>query len=223
MAAATQSLLVELGTEELPVKALPGLSEAFLLGVRLGLEKRGIGFDKAQARSYYTPRRMAVLFPGVAARQPEQRSEVLGPYLNVGLDANGQPTAALKGFAQKNGIDWTELTRGSDAKGERFVHRAVKPGADTVVLLPDILAEAVKLMPIPKPMRWGAHEFAFARPLALAGAAVRAGGGEGRAVRNQGGSLHPRASLPSSGRGQAGRARRLCRGAARRARAGRPG
>jgi glycyl-tRNA synthetase beta chain len=165
MAAATQSLLVELGTEELPVKALPGLSEAFLLGVRLGLEKRGIGFDKAQARSYYTPRRMAVLFPGVAARQPEQRSEVLGPYLNVGLDANGQPTAALKGFAQKNGIDWTELTRGSDAKGERFVHRAVKPGADTVVLLPDILAEAVKLMPIPKPMRWGAHEFAFARPL----------------------------------------------------------
>ena len=82
-----QTLLIELGTEELPVKALPGLAENFLLGVRLGLEKRGIGFDKAGVRCYYTPRRLAVLFPGVAARQPEQRSEVLGPFLNIGLDA----------------------------------------------------------------------------------------------------------------------------------------
>lgn len=165
MAAATQSLLIELGTEELPVKALPGLAEAFLLGVRLGLEKRGIGFDKAQARSYYTPRRLAVLFPGVATQQPEQRSEVPGPYLNVGLDANGEPTAALKGFAQKNGVEWTALARASDAKGERFVHRAVRPGAATTSLLAEILTDAVKVMPIPKPMRWGAHEFAFARPL----------------------------------------------------------
>ena len=158
-------LLIELGTEELPVKALPGLSDAFGLGVRLGLEKRGIAFDKAGVRCYYTPRRLAVLFPGVAARQPEQRSEVLGPYLNIGLDANGEPTPALKGFAQKCGVEWNQLARASDAKGERFVHRAVKPGADTLSLLPEILLEAIKVMPIPKPMRWGAHEFAFARPL----------------------------------------------------------
>jgi glycyl-tRNA synthetase beta chain len=165
MAAATQALLIELGTEELPVKALPGLAEAFLLGVRLGLEKRGVAFDKAGVRSFYTPRRLAVLFPGVATRQPEQRSEVLGPYLNIGLDANGEPTPALKGFAQKNGVEWSALARTSDAKGERFVHRAVRPGANTSSLLAEVLAEAIKVMPIPKPMRWGAHEFAFARPL----------------------------------------------------------
>jgi glycyl-tRNA synthetase beta chain len=165
MATATQPLLIELGTEELPVKALPALAEAFLLGVRLGLEKRGIGFDKAAVASYYTPRRLALLFPGVALQQPEQRSEVLGPYLNVGLDANGEPTPALKGFAQKNGVEWRQLARLTDAKGERFVHRAVKPGAETARLLPEILAEAINVMPIPKPMRWGAHEFAFARPL----------------------------------------------------------
>jgi glycyl-tRNA synthetase beta chain len=135
MAAATQALLIELGTEELPVKALPGLAEAFLLGVRLGLEKRGIGFDKAGVQSYYTPRRLAVLFPGVAKQQPEQRSEVLGPYVNIGLDASGAPTPALKGFAQKCGVEWTALARGSDAKGERFVYRAVKPGAATASLL----------------------------------------------------------------------------------------
>jgi glycyl-tRNA synthetase beta chain len=165
MAAAKQHLLIELGTEELPVKALPGLAEAFLLGVRLGLEKRGIAFDKSGVRSYYTPRRLAVSITGVAARQPEQRSEVLGPYVNIALGADGEPTPALKGFAQKNGIEWTQLARTTDAKGERFVHRAVKPGADTTALLPEILLEAIKVMPIPKPMRWGDHEFAFARPL----------------------------------------------------------
>jgi glycyl-tRNA synthetase beta chain len=165
MALAKQTLLVELGTEELPVKALPNLAEAFMLGVRLGLEKRGIGFDKAAVESYYTPRRLAVQIAGVATRQPEQRSEVLGPYLNVALGADGEPTAALKGFAQKNGVDWQQLQKTSDAKGERFVHRAVRPGAATSALLPEILAEAVKLMHVAKPMRWGAHEFAFARPL----------------------------------------------------------
>ncbi len=160
-----QPLLIELGTEELPVKALPGLADAFLLGVRLGLEKRGIGFDKGDVHSYYTPRRLAVLFTGVAMRQPEQRSEVLGPYVNIALAADGQPTPALKGFAQKCGVEWNQLARVSDAKGERFVHRTLKPGADTASLLAEILAEAIKVMPIPKPMRWGDHDFAFARPL----------------------------------------------------------
>jgi glycyl-tRNA synthetase beta chain len=165
MPATKQTLLVELGTEELPVKALPQLAEAFLLGFRLGLEKRGIAFDKAAVRCFYTPRRLALQVGAVASQQPEQRSEVLGPYLNVALDANGEATPALKGFAQKNGVDWKQLQKTSDAKGERFVHRAVRPGAATTALLPEILSEAVKLMPVPKPMRWGAHEFAFARPL----------------------------------------------------------
>ncbi|MFP3648592.1 glycine--tRNA ligase subunit beta, partial [Paraburkholderia sp. SIMBA_054] len=85
--------------------------------------------------------------------QPEQRSEVLGPYLNIGLDADGQPTKALQGFAAKAGVEWDALERTTDGKGERFVHRAVKPGARTAELLPEILAEAIAAMPIPKPMR----------------------------------------------------------------------
>lgn len=90
---------------------------------------------------------------------------MLGPYLNIALDAEGKPTKALAGFAAKAGIDWTALERTSDAKGERFVHRAVTPGAQTAALLPEILREAIAAMPIPKPMRWGAHEYAFARPV----------------------------------------------------------
>jgi glycyl-tRNA synthetase beta chain len=158
-------LLIELGTEELPVKALPGLAQAFFDGVIAALDKRGIAYDRDGARPLYTPRRLAVRLPGVAVEQPEQRGEVLGPYLNIALDAEGKPTKALEGFAAKAGIDWTALEKTSDNKGERFVLRTVKPGAKTADLLPEIVAEALAGMPIPKPMRWGARDSGFARPV----------------------------------------------------------
>ncbi|MBL8261691.1 MAG: glycine--tRNA ligase subunit beta [Xanthomonadaceae bacterium] len=158
-------LLIELGTEELPVKALPGLAQAFFDGVIAGFEKRGIAFDRAGAKPLYTPRRLAVLLPGVAVEQPEQRGEVLGPYLNIALDAEGKPTKALEGFAAKAGIDWTALEKTTDNKGERFVLRTVKPGAKTAALLPEVVAEALAGMPIPKPMRWGERDSGFARPV----------------------------------------------------------
>ena len=158
-------LLIELGTEELPVKALPALAQAFFDGILDGLAKRGIAFERDEAKPLYTPRRLAVRLPGVALEQPEQKSEVLGPYLNIALDADGQPTKALQGFAAKAGIEWTTLEKTSDNKGERFVHRSVKPGATTAALLPEILREAVAAMPIPKPMRWSDHDYGFARPV----------------------------------------------------------
>ncbi len=160
-----QPLLIELGTEELPVKALPGLAQAFFDGVVDGLSKRGVAIERGDAKPLSTPRRLAVLLPGVAVEQPEQHSEVLGPYLNIALDAEGQPTKALQGFAAKAGIDWTALERTTDAKGERFVHRSTTPGARTATLLPEILREAIAAMPIPKPMRWGSHTYGFARPV----------------------------------------------------------
>ena len=160
---AAADLLIELGTEELPVKALPGLAQAFADGVVAGLDRRGIAHGAA--RVLYTPRRIAVLVEALAAAQPEQHQEVLGPYVNIALDGTGQPTRALQGFAQKNGVEWNALERSTDAKGERFVFRAVRAGEATSALLPVVLAEAVAAMPIPKPMRWGAHEHAFARPL----------------------------------------------------------
>lgn len=161
----TLPLLIELGTEELPVKALPGLADALFDGIKAGLEKRGVAVDATDARPLFTPRRLAVLLPGVSAEQPEQASEVFGPYVNIALDADGQPTKALSGFAAKAGVEWTALARTTDAKGERFVHRAVKPGARTAALLPEVIAEAIAAMPIPKPMRWGDHDYAFARPV----------------------------------------------------------
>ncbi|MBS0201090.1 MAG: glycine--tRNA ligase subunit beta [Proteobacteria bacterium] len=158
-------LLIELGTDELPVKALPGLAQAFFDGVIAGLQSRGIAFDRGDANPLYTPRRLAALLPAVADEQPEQASEVLGPYLNIALDADGNPTKALEGFAAKAGIEWTQLERTTDNKGERFVHRSRRAGARTVDLLPEIVREAIAAMPIPKPMRWGDHDYAFARPV----------------------------------------------------------
>ncbi|MDQ3511900.1 MAG: glycine--tRNA ligase subunit beta, partial [Pseudomonadota bacterium] len=158
-------LLIELGTEELPVKALPALAKAFFDGVLDGLVKRGIAFQRDEAKPLYSPRRLAVLLPGVALEQPEQTSEVLGPYLNIALDAEGAPTRALQGFAAKAGVEWTTLDKTRDHKGERFVHRSTTPGARTADLLGEILREAIAAMPIPKPMRWGDHDHAFARPV----------------------------------------------------------
>ncbi|CAN5275956.1 glycine--tRNA ligase subunit beta [soil metagenome] len=161
----TAALLVELGTEELPPKALPELGAAFFEGVCAGLEKRGIEFDRGTARALYSPRRLAVQFDAVAIEQPAQVREVLGPYLNIGLDAQGQPTQALQGFASKNGLAMAALSRTTDAKGERFVARSETPGVHTAELLPMIVSEALKSLPIPKPMRWGAREMSFVRPV----------------------------------------------------------
>jgi glycyl-tRNA synthetase beta chain len=162
---AMKPLLVEIGTEELPVGALPGLAQALFDGVIDGLAKRGIAFERGEAKPLYTPRRLAVVLPAVAVEQPEQHSEVVGPYVNIALDTDGQPTKALQGFAAKAGVAWTALERTSDAKGERFVHRATTPGSATKALLPEIVREAVAAMPIPKPMRWGARSDGFARPV----------------------------------------------------------
>ncbi|HJU26021.1 MAG TPA: glycine--tRNA ligase subunit beta, partial [Rhodanobacteraceae bacterium] len=159
------ALLVEIGVEELPIRAVDELARAFALGVCEGLQKRGVAADVARARAFCTPRRLAVHVPAVAAAQTEQQTESFGPYVNIALDAQGQPTRALLGFAQKCGVEWNQLQRESDNKGERFVHRAVQAGQPTAALMPQIVSEALAKLPIPKPMRWGDHDHDFVRPL----------------------------------------------------------
>ena len=89
----------------------------------------------------------------------------MGPCFGRAAEGAGKPTKELQGSARKAVVGWKQLARATDSKGERFVHRAVTPGASTADLLPDILREAIVAMPIPKPMRWGDHDHAFARPV----------------------------------------------------------
>ena len=162
---AAKSLLIELGTEELPPKALDELSQAFLDGIVQGLGKRGVEGALDEARAYCTPRRLAVHVPAVAATQPEQHVERRGPAVNAAIDAQGQPSKALLGFAQSCGVDVAQLEKLETDKGAWFVFRAVKPGQPLAALLPEIVEEALKSLPIPRPMHWSDHDYTFVRPV----------------------------------------------------------
>ncbi len=161
---AAKSLLIELGTEELPPKALDELSAAFARGICDGLARRGIEAAVDEAKAYCSPRRLAVHIPRVAALQPEQSVERRGPAVNAALDAQGRPSKALTGFAQSCGVEVAQLEKLETDKGAWFVFRAVKPGQALAALLPEIVDEALKGLPIPRPMRWADHDYAFVRP-----------------------------------------------------------
>jgi len=165
MSAVAKSLLIELGTEELPPKALDELSAAFLRGICDGLAKRGVDAALDQAQAYASPRRLAVHIPAVVMAQPEQTVERRGPALSAALDAQGQPSKALLGFAQSCGVGVAQLEKLETAKGSWFVWRSVKPGQPVAALLPGILEEALKALPIPRPMRWADHDYSFVRPV----------------------------------------------------------
>lgn len=165
MSAVAKSLLIELGTEELPPKALDELSAAFLRGICDGLAKRGVDAGLDQAQAYASPRRLAVHIPAVVMAQPEQTVERRGPALSAALDAEGQPSKALLGFAQSCGVGVEQLEKLETDKGSWFVWRSVKPGQPVAALLPGILEEALKALPIPRPMRWADHDYSFVRPV----------------------------------------------------------
>ncbi|HQX23879.1 MAG TPA: glycine--tRNA ligase subunit beta [Pseudomonadota bacterium] len=157
-------LLIELGTEELPPKALDELALAFRDGVTAGFEKRGVAFEAGSVRAYWTPRRLALLIGAIEAQQPDQDTERRGPALAAGFDAQGKPSKALIGFAQSCGVDVAALVKLETDKGAWFVHRGIRRGVPTAKLVPEIVAEALKALPIPKPMRWGDHDYLFVRP-----------------------------------------------------------
>ena len=157
-------LLIELGTEELPPKALDELALAFRDGITAGLDKRGVAYEAASVKAYWTPRRLAVLVGAVEAQQPDQDTERRGPALAAGFDAQGKPTKALIGFAQSCGVDVAALVKVETDKGAWFVHRGVRRGVPTAKLVPEIVAESLKALPVPKPMRWGDHDYLFVRP-----------------------------------------------------------
>ena len=158
-------LLIEIGCEELPPKALDELAGAFAANICAGLAKRGIAADADNAKTYNSPRRLAVFVPGVGQAQPDQASERRGPALNAGLDASGQPTKALIGFASSCGVTVDQLEKLQTDKGAWFVHRAQQQGRPTAELMQEIVSEALKALPVPKPMRWGDHDYAFVRPV----------------------------------------------------------
>jgi len=155
--------LVEIGTEELPPKALPDLEAAFREGIVAGLAAAGL--THGDVESFATPRRLAVLVRALATRQPEQEIKRRGPPVSAAFDASGNPTRAASAFAESCGVTLAELTRVKEGKGEFLFYAGRKAGADTAGLLPGIVQSSLDQLPIPKRMRWGAGEAQFVRPV----------------------------------------------------------
>lgn len=159
----TRDLLVEIGTEELPPRALNKLSDAFAAGIETGLKDAGIKY--ANVKAYASPRRLAVLINQVDESQADRDIEKRGPAIKAAYDKDGNATKAAQGFAQGCGVDVSELQTMSTDKGEWLVFRELEKGKPTTELVPDMVDQALAKLPIPKRMRWGDSDAEFVRPV----------------------------------------------------------
>ena len=159
----TQNFLVEIGTEELPPKALKTLATSFADNVEAELNQAGLTFDKIEW--FAAPRRLAVKVLNLATQQPSKEIEKRGPAVSAAFDAEGKPTKAAEGWARGCGITVEQAERIATDKGEWLVHRAKIEGQPTKNLLNGVVANALAKLPIPKPMRWADKSVQFIRPV----------------------------------------------------------
>lgn len=155
--------LFELGTEELPTAAVAELSEALEEAFRSRLA--ALGLEHGRLHRYATPRRLAVLVEELAATQPDQQISRRGPAISAAFDAAGEPTRAALGFARSVGAKLEELSRVETDKGAWLSFERLERGAETSTLLPELVSEAVRGLPVAKRMRWGTSTQEFARPV----------------------------------------------------------
>ncbi len=161
-----RNLLLELGTEELPPKALKALGESFARGIYSYLVEAGVAKPgKDQYQFYASPRRLAVWVKQVSPCQTDQIAERKGPSVQAGFDEEGKPTRAALGFAQSCGVKVEQLDRESTDKGEWLFFRSKQPGKKIAPLVTEALEQALKKLPIPKRMRWGNGSQEFVRPV----------------------------------------------------------
>lgn len=159
----TNTLLIELGTEELPPKALKKLSGAFYDSIVEQLKSANLDFSVA--KSFASPRRLAIVVESLQAQQADKVIEKRGPAINVAFDSDGVATKAAQGWARSNGITVDEADRLVTNKGEWLLHKATQQGKTVSALVPDMVKHAVTKLPIPKPMRWGSSRIQFIRPV----------------------------------------------------------
>ncbi|MBF8672957.1 glycine--tRNA ligase subunit beta [Pseudomonas fulva] len=153
-----QDFLVELGTEELPPKALATLGDAFLAGIEKGLQAAGLNYTGKSV--YAAPRRLAVLIRQLDVQQPDRSINIDGPPLQAAFNAEGEPTQAALGFAKKCGVELADI----DRSGPKLRFSQHIPGKATAGLLPTIVEDSLNDLPIPKRMRWAASREEFVRP-----------------------------------------------------------
>ncbi len=158
----SKDFLLELGTEELPPKALAKLLSAFKNSIKSSLEKERLEFSSIE--SFASPRRMALIVKDLAELTPTKEVVAWGPPAKIAFDGEGNPSKAANAFAQKNGIAIEELKVENDGKADKLCHRSNSGGVDSNTLFEGFVNTALANLPIPKRMRWGSSRTEFVRP-----------------------------------------------------------
>lgn len=158
-----KTFLVEVGTEELPPKALKSLSTAFTQSIADSLSAQGLTFG--DVKSYAAPRRLAVTIDDLPDTTPVNSVELFGPPAHIAFDKDGKPTKAAQAFAHKNGVEIDALETKNDGKVDKLFVKVEQGGDDVGALLAPIVEKALADLPIPKRMRWGAKRVEFVRPV----------------------------------------------------------
>ncbi|PSV17524.1 glycine--tRNA ligase subunit beta [Photobacterium kishitanii] len=158
-----KNFLIELGTEELPPKALRTLAEAF--AANFEAELKATDLPHQGIKWYAAPRRLALKVTALAENQPDKVVEKRGPAIAAAFDADGNPTKAAQGWARGNGITVDQAERMVTDKGEWLLFKQQVTGQPTQTLLPELAAAALAKLPIPRPMRWGDKDTQFIRPV----------------------------------------------------------
>lgn len=159
----TETLLIELGTEELPPKSLKTLAIAFYENIKAQLDSNDLSY--AEIKWFATPRRLAVQVLELSDKQADKVVEKRGPAVDVAFDENGQASKAAQGWARSNGITVEQAERLTTPKGEWLLHKATIAGKTISELVPEMVTSALNKLPIAKPMRWGAERTQFIRPV----------------------------------------------------------
>lgn len=159
----SSDFLVEIGTEELPPKALRPLMEAFGENLAAAIDEARLAHGAVH--TYASPRRLTVLVEKLATKQDDREVDQKGPPTKVAFDDDGKPTPAAKAFASKCGVTVDELGREQTKKGEWLTFRSVEQGKAAAELLPEMVERALAALPIPRRMRWGAGDAEFVRPV----------------------------------------------------------
>ncbi len=165
-----RELFLEIGVEELPASWMPGLNVQIAEKIKARLTAMNLKQSGA-IESFSTPRRLAVVVPGLADRQEDRDEELMGPPVSAAYDAVGAPTQALLGFARKNNVEVSALTQKETPKGKYLTYTKSHRGRATVDVMPELLGNLLRELAFPKMMHWdamledGKGELLFGRPI----------------------------------------------------------
>ena len=155
----SKDLLLEIGTEEIPAHAMPGMLKE--LGENAKKALKELRLAHGAVRTLGTPRRLALVVEGLAEKQEDVAEEKRGPSVQVAFDAAGKPTKAAEGFARGQGIKAQDLV-----VRDGYVYALVEEkGESAEKVLAKMLPELISGLPLPNSMRWGDLDFRFIRPL----------------------------------------------------------